>query len=123
MAIINLYPPVIDTYQKAQIKGNALRVYFSISDYNTYSEMYHFAQVTISDQESNLSVLDKSKYPSEVMLTPISIDSSREVDKYYIDIATTDGIFDIDKFYKVQIRFTSTEAEEPSLTTPQAIDG
>lgn len=122
MAIINLYPPVIDTYQPAQIKGSALRIYFSISDYNVYSEMKNFAQVTISDQESNLSVLDKTKYPSQVMLKTIGIDNTRAIDKYYIDIDTTDGIFNIDKFYKVQIRFTSTEAASVSLTTPQAID-
>ena len=122
MAIINLYPPVIDTYQPAQIKGSALRIYFSISDYNVYSEMKNFAQVTISDQESNLSVLDKTKYPSQVMLKTIGIDNTRAIDKYYIDIDTTDGIFNIDKFYKVQIRFTSTEAANVSLTTPQAID-
>lgn len=120
-ATINLYPPVIDTYQAAQIKGSALRVYFSISDYNTFSEIAN-AQVTISDQESNLSVLDKTKYPTQVMLKTINVDSTRDIDKYYIDIATTDGNFDIDKFYKVQIRFTSTEAASVSLTTPQAID-
>lgn len=123
MAIINLYPPVIDTYQPAQIKGSALRIYFSISDYNVYNEMKNFAQVTISDQESNLSVLDKTKYPSQIMLKTIGIDNTRVIDKYYIDIDTTDGIFNIDKFYKVQIRFTSTEAANVSLTTPQAIDG
>ena len=122
MAIINLYPPVIDTYQPAQIKGSALRIYFSISDYNVYSEMKNFAQITISDQESNLSVLDKTKYPTQIMLKTIGIDNTRTVDKYYIDINTTDGIFSIDKFYKVQIRFTSTEAANVNLTTPQAID-
>jgi len=122
MAIINLYPPVIDTYQPAQIKGSALRIYFSISDYNVYSEMKNFAQITISDQESNLSVLDKTKYPTQIMLKTINIDNTRTVDKYYVDIATTDGTFDIDKFYKVQIRFTSSTATAVSLTTPQAID-
>lgn len=124
MAIINLYPPVIDTYQLAQIEGSDLRIYFSISDYNTYNQMKNFAQITISDQESNLSVLDKTKYPTQVMLKTIYIDDTRTVDKYYVDIATTDGTFDIDKFYKVQIRFTSSDSNvpTPSLTTPQAID-
>lgn len=123
MAIINLYPPVIDTYQKAQIKNSALRIYFSISDYNVYSEMQHFAQITISDQETNLSVLDKTKYPAQIMLKTMGVDNTRAIDKYYVDIDTADGIFSIDKFYKVQIRFTSTEAASVSLNTPQAIDG
>lgn len=120
-ATINLYPPVIDTYMPAQIKNQALRVYFSISDYNDIDDIVN-AQVTISDQESNISVLDKTKYPSQVMLKAIQTDQTRPATPYYIEIATTDGIFDIDKFYKVQIRFTSTEADSISLDTPQAID-
>jgi hypothetical protein len=121
-ATLNIYPPVIDTYMPAQITGENLRVYFSISDYNDIDDIVN-AQVTISDQESNLSVLDKTKYPSQIMLKTINEDPLVETDsKYYITIAPTDGTFDIDKFYKVQIRFTTIEADPVALTTPQAID-
>ena len=119
--IIDLYPPVIDTYQPAQIKNTTLRVYFSLSDYNTLNQIRN-AQVTISDQESNLSVLNKSLYPSEIMLKTIGVDPNKQVNKYYIDIDSSDGNFTIDKFYKVQIRFTSKNATSVSLETPQAID-
>lgn len=121
-ATLNIYPPVIDTYMPAQITGENLRVYFSISDYNDIDDIVN-AQVTISDQESNLSVLDRTKYPSQIMLKTISEDPLIETEnKYYITIAPTDGTFDIDKFYKVQIRFTTIEADPVALTTPQAID-
>ena len=121
-ATLNIYPPVIDTYMPAQITGENLRVYFSISDYNDIDDIVN-AQVTISDQESNLSVLDRTKYPSQIMLKTINEDPLVETDsKYYITIAPTDGTFDIDKFYKVQIRFTTTEADPVALTIPQAID-
>lgn len=121
-ATLNIYPPVIDTYMPAQIIGENLRVYFSISDYNDIDDIVN-AQVTISDQESNLSVLDRTKYPSQIMLKTINEDPLVETDsKYYITITPTDGTFDIDKFYKVQIRFTTTEADPVALTIPQAID-
>ena len=121
-ATLNIYPPVIDTYMPAQITGENLRVYFSISDYNDIDDIVN-AQVTISDQESNLSVLDRTKYPSQIMLKTINEDPLVETDsKYYVTIAPTDGTFDIDKFYKVQIRFTTTEADPVALTIPQAID-
>lgn len=121
-ATLNIYPPVIDTYMPAQITGENLRVYFSISDYNDIDDIVN-AQVTISDQESNLSVLDRTKYPSQIMLKTINEDPLVETDsKYYITITPTDGTFDIDKFYKVQIRFTTTEADPVALTIPQAID-
>lgn len=128
-ATLNIYPPVIDTYMPAKITGNALTVHFSISDYNDIEDIVN-AQVTISDQESNLSVLDRTKYPSQIMLKAISVETDPAYegdDKYYITIAPTDGTFDIDKFYKVQIRFTTEDAlpipidwEDP--TVPQAID-
>lgn len=121
-ATLNIYPPVIDTYMPAQITGENLRVYFSISDYNDIDDIVN-AQVTISDQESNLSVLDRTKYPSQIMLKTINEDPLVETDsKYYITITPTDGTFDINKFYKVQIRFTTTEADPVALTIPQAID-
>jgi len=118
---IHLYPPVINTYIPAQIKNQSLRIYFSISDYNDYDDIAN-AQITISDQESNLSVLNKTNYPSQIMLKAVGKDDTRTVDKYYVDINSSDGNFDIDKFYKVQIRFTSTEAEDISLDTPQQLD-
>ena len=59
------------------------------------------------------------------MLTNIHIDNNRlSDDKYYIEINNDDlqNGFEINQYYKVQIRFTGIGANEVSLDTPQAID-
>lgn len=127
---INLYPPVVETYMPAfligssNIQKNTCRVYFSISLYNSLSDIKN-AQVTVANQYTNLSVLDKSKYPCEIMLTDIKTDLTRASDdKYYIEIKTSDieEGFQINQYYKVQIRFTAASAADIFLNTPQAID-
>ena len=127
---INLYPPVVETYMPAfligssDIQKNICRVYFSISLYNSLSDIKN-AQVTVANQNTNLSVLDKSKYPCEIMLTDIKTDLTRASDdKYYIEIKPSDieEGFQINQYYKVQIRFTATGAADVFLDAPQAID-
>ena len=133
MAATNaLYPAVIETYMPAflidsgDIEKDICKVYFSISQYNSFSDIVN-AQVSVRNQNTNISVLNPLKYPCEVMLTNIYVDSSVTTDaKYYIKIQKTDienNNFKIDEYYKVQIRFTDTEAEEVSMAIPQAIDG
>ena len=59
------------------------------------------------------------------MLTDIKTDLTRvSDDKYYIEIKTSDieEGFQINQYYKVQIRFTAAGAADVSLTPPQAID-
>lgn len=127
---INLYPPVVETYMPAfligssDIQKNTCRVYFSISLYNSLSDIKN-AQVTVANQNTNLSVLDKSKYPCEIMLTDIKTDLTKTSDdKYYIEIKPSDieEGFVINQYYKVQIRFTAADAADVSLDIPQAID-
>jgi hypothetical protein len=131
MAInINLFPPVVQTYMPAFLVGsgdsqkNICRVYFSISLYNSLSDIKN-AQVTVTNQNTNLSVLNKEKYPCEIMLTDIKTDLNKmSDDKYYIEIKPNDidGEFQINQYYKVQIRFTAINASSISLDTPQKID-
>lgn len=127
---INLYPPVLETYMPAFLVGssdvqkNTCRVYFSISLYNSLSDIKN-AQVTVANQNTNLSVLNKSKYPCEIMLTDIKTDLTRTSDdKYYIEIKPSDieEGFQINQYYKIQIRFTAAGAANVPMTTPQAID-
>ena len=132
MAInINLYPPIVDTYVPAFLVDSGTdkdicRIYFTLSKFNTISDIAN-VQITVRNQYTNLSVLDKSKYPSEIMLTSIQEDTSKTSDdRYYIELNKTDiqgGKFEINQYYKVQMRFTHIDAAEVSLTTPQAIDG
>lgn len=127
----NLYPPIVATYMPAflinsgDIVKDTCRVYFSISSYNSLSDFKN-AQITVADQNTNRTVLSESKYPCGIMLTPLYEDLTKESDdRFYIDIKKTDligGNFEINKYYKVQIRFTGTAAEDVSFGTPQAID-
>ena len=124
MAIINLYPPIVDTAMPGFISENGVNVYFSISNYNSIENIAN-AQVTVVNQYNNLTALDKSKYPSEIMLKEVLTDATRADDKYYVHIEAADlqnANFAINTYYKVQIRFTSNEAEEISLNIPQALD-
>jgi hypothetical protein len=132
MAIdINLYPPIVDTYVPAFLVDSGTnkdicRIYFTLSQFNTMNDIAN-VQVTIRSQYTNLSVLNKTLYPSEVMLTDIYEDTTKTSDdRYYIEIYKTDiqgGAFEINQYYKVQMRFTHIDATSVSLTTPQAIDG
>lgn len=120
---INLYPPVVSTYMPAFLVGssdnqkNTCKVYFSISLYNSLSDIKN-AQVTITNQNTNLSVLNKNKYPCEIMLTNIKTDLTKTSDdKYYVEIKSSDieGGFQINQYYKVQIRFTAAGAADVPL--------
>ena len=129
MAInINLYPPIVETYAPAFLIGSGTdkdicRIYFSLSMFNSLEEIAN-AQVSVRNQYTNLSVLDKTKYPSEIMLTTVKEDSAKmSDDKYYIEIQKTDiqgGEFEINQYYKVQIRFTHKDAPQP---TDNKLDG
>ena len=88
----NLYPPVVETYMPAFLvdseneEENVCKLYFSISDYNTIDDIKN-AQITVRDQETNLSVLDSVKYPTEIMLTNILTDENIKTSyKCIIDI-------------------------------------
>lgn len=131
MAInINLYPPIVETYTPGFLVDstdeakNVCKVFFKLSPYNSLESIKN-AQVTVRNQYNNLSMLDEGKYPNEIMLTTVKEDATRKTDdKYYIEIKKTDmkgNTFELNQYYKVQIRFTSTKATDISMATPQAM--
>ena len=122
MAInINLYPPIVDTYMPAFLADSGdenkdtCRVYFSLSSYNKATDIKN-VQLTIRNQYTNLSVLSKAKHPCEIMLAPLQEDTSVSTNyRYYVDIKREDiegGVFEINQYYKVQLRFTSADAAD-----------
>lgn len=136
----NLYPPVVDTYMPAfLIDGDnelkkICKVYFSISSFNSRSEIKN-AQVTLTNQNTNVSALSTLKYPCGIKLSPIYEDVTKTTeDRYYIEIEPSDlepeydydeekgryttSKFNINQYYKVQIRFTSAEAPDISVGMP-----
>jgi len=91
----NLYPPIIKTYMPAfvtnssNVEETTCKVYFSLSPYNKPTDIAN-VQVTIRDQNSNKSMLKRADYPSEVKITSLQEDTTRKVDKFYIEIPETD---------------------------------
>ena len=124
--LVELFPPVIDTYIPAFVKNNC-RVYFSISEYNSF-ENIKCAQVSITDLKTNLTALNDYSYPSEIKLTRVYKDENINTPYcYYITLDNTDfkdNIIINDNYYKVQIRFVSADVVMPSsgYNIPQAID-
>ena len=129
----NLYPPIVDTYMPAFLidseneEKNICRVYFALSAFNNTGQINQdLVQVVVRNQTTNLNALNPTSYPSGIMLTTLKTDSTRVTDdKYYIEIKPEDMVnnnFLIDQYYKVQIRFTDTEATNPGTNIPQQID-
>ena len=129
----NLYPPIVETYMPAFLVGsedtekNICRIYFSLSMFNSLNQIKN-VQVSLRNQSTNLSALNPKLYPSEIMITNILEDVNvNTANKYYIEIKPSDIInnnFIIDQYYKVQLRFTNTDASEVPFQEgePQAID-
>ena len=115
----NLYPPIIETYMPAFLNTEACRIYFSLSRYNVYDEIKKNVQVSVNNQNTNLSMLSTSKYPTGIMITSVYEDTSIGGDnRYYIIVSPSDledGIFEINQYYKVQIRFTAASVADPQL--------
>lgn len=127
MAVLNnLYPPIVDTYMPAFLvtTTEGCRVYFSISLYNTREDIMN-AQVVVTDQLTNTSVLNETDYPSGIALKTVYEDKTKNSeDRYYILISPNDFVnrkIEINRYYKLQIRFTSADAVPPpyGLTVPQ----
>lgn len=115
MAInINLYPPIVNTYMPAFLADGTCRIYFSLSQYNAKADIEN-VQVTLRKQDVNDSMLDRSQYPSEIMITPLFEDITRKSnDRYYIEITANDvqnEKWEINTYYRVQMRFTKAGTE------------
>lgn len=120
----NLYPPIIATYMPAFIRTSPCKVYFSLSSFNSPEDIMN-VQITVSNINTNESVLRKSLYPSDIKISQLNIDTAIQTDeKYYIIInpgdvqQSADGMsaFELNQFYKVQLRFTAVGAEQPPET-------
>lgn len=108
----NLYPPIVNTYMPAFIQNQSCRVYFSLSDFNKYEDVKNNVQVMINDKNTNQSVLNSTLYPAGIKITSLNEDKNISSNmRYYIDILPSElreAEFKTNRFYKVQIRFTSS---------------
>ena len=112
----NLYPPIFQqSYAPAFIYTGKSKVYFSISMYNNLSDIRQdLVQVSVQRQKTNQSALSRNKYPNGILITALHIDPNKETNPYYIEINSSDieNGFNLNEYYKVQIRFTSIEASQ-----------
>ncbi len=114
--MVNLYPPIIDTYMPAflilQDKDQSdifCDIYFSISDYNSL-EGISSIWVSVTNQYTNVPVLKEPTGLKKIEVGQIGIDNSRPGDdKYRIRIHGSELIegWRINEVYKVQLRFCS----------------
>ena len=124
MASFLLYPPIVDTYmpafgvnkQAGEDGGTGTaRIYFSVSAYNDNSKL-NSIWVSIVNPFTNLSVVDKTVYKSELIAlsyhSAVKIDSSREDNQYYIELNEQylqDKKWISGQTYKVQLRFCEAD--------------
>ena len=109
-----LYPPIVMDTAPAFVRTESCKVYFSLSMYNSVTDIKN-VQVSLVNQKTNASALKTSLYPSGIKLTNLQYDPDKKGDyNYYIQIDPArdleDGIFGLNQFYKVQLRFTSISA-------------
>lgn len=118
----NLFPPVIKDTQVPFLRTESCRIYFSLSSFNSFSEIKH-AQVTLINQENNQTAFKSSTWPLGIKFIPssnIAIDAEATDDyKYYISISSSQVLnnqFELNRFYKVQIRFGDNNLPQISPT-------
>ena len=129
---IGLYPPIFNqSYAPAFIyngtNGNLTncKIYFQISSLNSIEDIKYgldsdsshtSVQVSIKWQKTNGNALN-TNFRNGILLKKLQYDENRK--EYYIQINNSDinGGFQREVYYKVQIRFTGKDAENPPLAT------
>ena len=104
-----LYPPIVSTFQNAFVNPEDAVVYFTLSSFNSASDIKH-VHVSCVNQLNNENALNKS---SGIIIEDLMYD--KDSGMYYITVPTAylDGNkFNINQFYKVQIRFDSYDGAD-----------
>lgn len=103
-----LFPPIVDTYIPAFIRPNAGIIQFKLSPYAAADDYnLNLVQITISNQQTNKSMLNLTKYPNEIKIMAATL---TEDNYYQVKIESTDlkeGNFQLNTYYKVQLRLTA----------------
>ena len=110
-----LMPPVIDSFMPSFNYTKQVRVYFSISTYNSLPQIAQ-AQVVVRYQTNNANALNTTAYPNKIKCCQINQVTSGEnaaiastASRFYIVLTPDDIIngFNPTTLYKVQIRFST----------------
>lgn len=112
--INNLYPPIMDTYMPAFDREKSFKIYFDLSSFNDREDINNYAQIQIRYQQNNKSALDSKLYPAGIALLPIYFD--KKENRYCVQLSKKsfqNSRIELNVYYKVQIRFMTTEVEVP----------
>ena len=114
--VANLYPPLVPDSQAAFITTKPCRIYFALSIYNSFFDIKN-VQISLINQKTNSSAFDIQKYPFGIKIAELKEDYLINNDyRYYVEISSQDlpnqKTFDLNTFYKVQLRFTSNDVGE-----------
>jgi hypothetical protein len=117
MAIVNLYPPIMMDTIPAFIRTETCKIYFSLSPYNNATAIKN-VQISLINQKTNASAFKVTSYPSGIKIANLKYDNSiKDNYNYYVEISPSkdlvNGQFELNQFYKIQLRFTSIEADDP----------
>ena len=123
---MSLYPPIVQDVQPAFVQKSACTIYFALPAYDSPEDIQN-VQISIVNQRTNASAFDLEKYPSGIKFASLTFASSTQGIKneynYSVIIESSDlagGEFELNQFYKVQLRFTSGVQQE---LTPQLQSG
>lgn len=113
----NLYPPLVETYAPTFLIDSGITnqdvciIPFSLSAYNTTEDIGENAvQVIVSYQNTNKNALSLSEWPSGVMLTSANFKEDGRTGEIHIHKKDLENNgFNINQYYKIQIRFTGTK--------------
>ena len=116
----NLYPPLIaSSYMPAFIYNQTCRIYFSLSQFNSESDVNMAAvQLTAKHLRSNRNALN-SGYVSGIKLCTMTEDKTSETDSlYYVELKSSDiqDGFSLNEYYQVQLRLTAADVTPPTGT-------
>lgn len=118
-----LYPPIVASSMPAfNINNKKVKIYFTLSDYNSSSEIKQ-VHVTVRRQNSNVNVLNNS---NEIIVKQIQQEEEDQIlGRFFVEINDSDIVqktstsgeevssygFEADVLYKVQLRFSSISGE------------
>ena len=118
----NLYPPLVDTSMPAFVRTQPCRIYFSLSDYNSESEIKE-VHISLVNQDTNANAFRQFQdttdetlpyFPNALKVASLQKDTTiLSNEKYYVEISPNElatNEFGLNTFYKVQLRFSSIEA-------------
>lgn len=103
-----LFPPVCSTFMNAFPNTTDAIVYFSLSPFNSSTEIKH-VHISVVNQLNNENAIS-AKHPSGVLFSDLQYDTKAGM--YYVKIPVVDmdgNVFNINQFYKVQLRFDSCD--------------